>query len=74
MPKLIRLYIINVAIGFALAAVFVAMLLWFNIGNLWHLVTHSDKGVACGSNPVGSKRDRLCRCAVCHRGDADEGR
>lgn len=44
MPKLIRMYIVNVAIGFALAAVFVGMLLWFNIANLWHLVTHSDKG------------------------------
>ena len=44
MPKLIRMYIINVAIGFAIAAVFVGMLLWFNIANLWHLVSHSDKG------------------------------
>ena len=44
MPKLIRLYITNVAIGFALAALFVALLLWFNIANLWHLVTHSDQG------------------------------
>lgn len=44
MPKLIRLYITNVAIGFGLAAVFVGMLLWFNIANLWHLVSHSDKG------------------------------
>lgn len=45
MPELIRLYIVNVIIGFAIAAVFVAMLLWFNIANLWHLVTHSDKGL-----------------------------
>lgn len=44
MPKLIRLYIKNVAIGFALAGVFVAMLLWFNIANLWHLISTSDKG------------------------------
>lgn len=44
MPKLIRLYIINVAIGFALAAVFVGMLLWFDIANLWHLISTSDKG------------------------------
>lgn len=44
MPKLIRLYIVNVAIGFALAGVFVGMLLWFDIANLWHLVSHSDKG------------------------------
>lgn len=44
MPKLIRLYIVNVAIGFGIAAAFVGMLLWFDIANLWHLVTHSDKG------------------------------
>jgi len=44
MPKLIRLYITQAAIGFALAGVVVAMLLWFNIANLWHLVTHSDMG------------------------------
>lgn len=45
MPKLIRLYIVNVLIGFALAAAFVAMLLWFNIANMWHLVSHSDQGI-----------------------------
>lgn len=45
MPKLIRLYITQAAIGFALSAVFVVMLLWFNIANLWHLITHSDVGI-----------------------------
>ncbi|SEL11168.1 hypothetical protein SAMN05443999_103333 [Roseovarius azorensis] len=45
MPKLIRLYITQVAIGFGIAGAFVALLLWFDIANLWHLVTHSDKGV-----------------------------
>ncbi|MCM2561409.1 hypothetical protein M8756_06140 [Lutimaribacter sp. EGI FJ00015] len=45
MPKLIRLYIVNVAIGFALAGVFVGLLLYLNVANLWHLVTHSDKGL-----------------------------
>ena len=45
MPKLIRLYIVNVLIGFALAALFVGLMLWFNVANLWHLVTHSDKGL-----------------------------
>lgn len=45
MPKLIRLYITHVAIGFGIAAAFVAMLLWFDVANLWHLVTHSDKGL-----------------------------
>ena len=45
MPKLIKLYIVNVIIGFALAGLFVGMLLWFNIANLWHLVSTSDKGL-----------------------------
>ena len=45
MPKLIRLYITHVAIGFGIAAAFVAMLLYFNIANLWHLVSTSDKGL-----------------------------
>ena len=45
MPKLIRLYITHVAIGFGIAAAFVSMLLWFDVANLWHLVSHSDKGL-----------------------------
>ncbi|SFN59742.1 hypothetical protein SAMN04487859_105208 [Roseovarius lutimaris] len=45
MPKLVRLYITQVAIGFGIAGAFVAMLLWFNVANLWHLVSHSDKGL-----------------------------
>ena len=45
MPKLIKLYIRNVIIGFAIAAAFVAMLLWFNVMNLWTLVTHNDAGM-----------------------------
>ena len=45
MPDLIKLYIRQTAIGFALSAVFVALLLYFNVVNLWHLVTHTDVGV-----------------------------
>ena len=45
MPKLVKLYIRHVLIGFAIAAAFVAMLLWFNVMNLWHLVTTSDVGL-----------------------------
>lgn len=45
MPKLIRLYITQVAIGFGIAAAFVALLLWFNVANLWHLVTHTEQGL-----------------------------
>ena len=35
----------NVLIGFGIAAGFVAMLLWFNIANLWSLVSNSDVGL-----------------------------
>ncbi|MCT8159344.1 hypothetical protein [Pseudoruegeria sp. SHC-113] len=44
MPALVRLYITHSLIGFGIAALFVAILLWFNVANLWHLVTHSDIG------------------------------
>jgi hypothetical protein len=45
MPKLVRLYITQVLIGFAIAAAFVGVLLALNVANLWHLVTHSDMGI-----------------------------
>ncbi|MDP1669867.1 hypothetical protein [Phaeovulum sp.] len=44
MPKLVRLYLFNIAIGFALSAVFVGLLLWLNVANLWHLVSSSPLG------------------------------
>lgn len=44
MPKLVRLYITHVLIGFALSAVFVAALLYMNVANLWHLISTSDMG------------------------------
>ena len=44
MPKLIKMYIVNVAIGFAISAVFVAGLIYFNVANLGHLVRSSDVG------------------------------
>ena len=45
MPDLIKMYIRQCAIGYGISAVFVGMLLYFNVANLWHLVTHSDVGV-----------------------------
>lgn len=45
MPKLIKVYMTQVAIGFLISAVFVAGLLWFDIMNLRHLVMHSPDGV-----------------------------
>ncbi|WP_417719720.1 hypothetical protein [Salipiger sp.] len=44
MPQLVRLYIRQCLAGFGLATGFVAMLLWFDVGNLGHLVTQSDAG------------------------------
>lgn len=44
MPHLVRLYIRQVAIGYGISAAFVACLLYFNVGNLWHLVTHVNVG------------------------------
>jgi hypothetical protein len=44
MPELIRFVIRHLAIGFALALPFTGMLLWFNVANLWHLVTHTADG------------------------------
>lgn len=44
MPQLIRLYIKHVIIGFILSAIFVAALIWSNVANLQHLVTHSTGG------------------------------
>ncbi|MBT55118.1 MAG: hypothetical protein CMF72_17175 [Mameliella sp.] len=45
MPKLIRLYILQVLTGFGLSALFVGALLWFNVANLWHLISTSDVAV-----------------------------
>lgn len=45
MPKLVRLYIRQVLVGFVLSAVFVTALLYMNVANLGHLVTHSSGGM-----------------------------
>lgn len=44
MPKLIRLYIVNVAIGFALAVAFTAMLVMLDVANLRHLIFADPMG------------------------------
>ena len=44
MPELVHLYIKNVIFGFGLSLAFVGALLWFNVGNLWHLISTSDVG------------------------------
>ncbi len=44
MPKLIRLYIVNVLIGFGLALAFVVGLVWLDVANLRHLILETDSG------------------------------
>lgn len=44
MPKLIRLYIVNGAIGFALAVAFVALLIWADVAHLRHLILETESG------------------------------
>lgn len=44
MPKLVRLYIQSVALGFALSAAFTTGLLWLDVAGLGHLVMASNIG------------------------------
>lgn len=44
MPKLVRLYIVNVLIGFAIAFGFVVSLVWLDVAGLRHLILETDKG------------------------------
>ncbi len=44
MPRLIRLYIQSVAIGFALSAAFVAALVWQDVMGIGHLILGSPSG------------------------------
>jgi hypothetical protein len=48
MPKLIRLYVVSVAVGFGLALAFVALLLALDIGGLRRLVLGSEVGWLAG--------------------------
>jgi hypothetical protein len=44
MPRLVRLYVVQCAIGFGLSFVFVAALLALDVGHLRHLVTATQGG------------------------------
>lgn len=48
MPRLVRLYVVSVLIGFALAALFTALLLALDIAGLRHLVLGSPAGWLAG--------------------------
>ena len=45
MPRIVRFYIMHCVIGFTVAAVFTGAILWFNVANLWHLISSSDIGL-----------------------------
>jgi hypothetical protein len=45
MPAHIRMIVKHVAIGFGISTAFTAMILYFNIGNLWNLVTNTAGGL-----------------------------
>ncbi len=45
MPRLVQFYIRQVILGFGLSALFVGLLMGFNVANLWHLVSGSDMGL-----------------------------
>ena len=49
MPKLIALYIRSVAIGFGLSAVFLGLMLWFDVAGLRHLIFGSDMGLVAAA-------------------------
>lgn len=44
MPHLVKLYIRQVIVGYAISATFVALLLGLNVANLWGLVSGSPIG------------------------------
>ncbi|AAV95045.1 hypothetical protein KQ247_17710 [Ruegeria pomeroyi] len=45
MPRLIRLYVTQVLVGFAISAVFIAGLLWLDIAGLRGLIVRSDSAL-----------------------------
>lgn len=48
MPKLVRLYIVNIAIGFGLSAVFLGVLLGLDVAGLRHLILETEMGWLAG--------------------------
>lgn len=44
MPKLVRLYIQSVALGFLISAAFTAALVWLDVAGIGHLILGSDIG------------------------------
>jgi TRAP-type C4-dicarboxylate transport system permease small subunit len=44
MPKLIRLYIKHVIIGFGISALFLGAMIWLDVANLRHLLLQTPSG------------------------------
>ena len=44
LPRVVRLYILNAALGFALAAIFTGVVLWQNVAGIGDLVRRVDGG------------------------------
>ena len=44
LPRIVRLYILHSIVGFVLSAVFTALVLWFDIVGIGHLVAHVEGG------------------------------
>lgn len=44
MPKLVRVYLESVAVGFAVSAAFTVGLMWLDVAGIGHLVLRSDIG------------------------------
>lgn len=44
MPAHIRFILKHAIVGLGISIAFTAMILYFNVGNLWHLVTHTAEG------------------------------
>ncbi|WP_299874195.1 hypothetical protein [uncultured Sulfitobacter sp.] len=45
MPTIVRFYIKHCVIGFGISALFIGGLLYYNVLNLWHLISTSDIGL-----------------------------
>lgn len=52
MPKLIRLYIQSIAIGFGLSVVFLGALVWLDVAGLGHLILGSSSGLVAAAMMV----------------------
>lgn len=52
MPKLIRLYIQSIAIGFGLSVVFLGALVWMDVAGIGHLILGSSSGYVAAAMMV----------------------